>query len=113
VLQHLSALKEQASIMNSTKPEIIVSALRKLTNDFNACIWEAANMIEQTAKMVCTPKESMDALDAEIARLVLKNRALKEALQKLYDIQNGPPLIKEKAAWEDAMKKAEELLKDV
>lgn len=35
--------------MNSTKPEIMVSALRKLTNDIqsddgvaNACIWEAA-----------------------------------------------------------------------
>lgn len=77
---------------------------------------ETENTVETwqwNVETVCIPKVSMDALDAEIGRLALKNKDLREALQGLYDAQNGPPLIKEKAAWEDAMKEAEELLKDI
>lgn len=36
---------------------------------------------------------------------------LKEALQSLYDVQNGPPLEKYRVEWEKAMQVAEELLK--
>ena len=36
---------------------------------------------------------------------------LLEALQSLYDEQNGPPLIQDKESWEKAMKKAEQAIK--
>jgi len=37
-------------------------------------------------------------------------RQLYEALQALYDEQNGPPLIRNQAQWESAMREAETAL---
>lgn len=37
---------------------------------------------------------------------------LREALQALYDEQNGPPLIRDKAYWEAAMAKASKALEE-
>ena len=43
--------------------------------------------------------------------LLAENERLKEALQSLYDEQNGPPLIRYQKSWEAAMDKAEQALK--
>ena len=46
-------------------------------------------------------------------RLIAQRDALLEALQALYDEQNGPPLIRHQAAWEAAMEKARAAIKAV
>ena len=45
-----------------------------------------------------------------VAAIRKENKALKEALQDLYDEQNGPPLLRDKASWQAAMDKACKLL---
>ena len=47
----------------------------------------------------------IEQLEAEIARL-------REALQTLVDVQNGPPLEKYRVEWEQVMNNAESLLKE-
>lgn len=46
------------------------------------------------------------------AVLAAEVRRLREALQALYDEQNGPPLIRDKADWEAAMAKASKALEE-
>jgi CMP-N-acetylneuraminic acid synthetase len=41
-----------------------------------------------------------------------KNNRLREALQALYDEQNGPPLENDKEDWQEAMRMAEEALRE-
>ena len=41
----------------------------------------------------------------------VQNANLKEALQELYDWQNGPPLLRHEIEWKNAMKMASEALK--
>ena len=48
---------------------------------------------------------------AELMEANHENERLKEALQSLYDEQNGPPLIRYQKSWEAAMDKAEQALK--
>lgn len=57
-----------------------------------------------------------DEAAAELRRLAAveaQRDALLEALQALYDEQNGPPLIRHQAAWEAAMEKARAAIKAV
>lgn len=53
-----------------------------------------------------------DAAD-ELRRLHALNVELMEALQALYDEQNGPPLIRHEAQWQAAMDAARAALKKV
>ena len=39
-------------------------------------------------------------------------KRLRDALQALYDGQNGPPLLRDEVSWQAAMDKAEEYLKE-
>lgn len=41
-----------------------------------------------------------------------KNKRLKDCLQRLVDIQNGPPLIRDKEEYDEIMKEAVQLLKE-
>ena len=47
----------------------------------------------------------------KLAAVEAQRDALLEALQALYDEQNGPPLIRHQAAWEAAMQKARAAIK--
>ena len=49
--------------------------------------------------------------DQRILKLYAQRDALLEALQALYDEQQGPPLIRHQAAWEAAMQKARAAIK--
>ena len=53
-------------------------------------------------------REGVDIIDEQDKTI----QALRDALQGLVDVQNGPPLWKYKAEWEAAMTKAERLLKE-
>ena len=48
----------------------------------------------------------------KLLTLNTENERLREALQELYDWQNGPPLIRKAKQWQAAMDKAEKLLPD-
>ena len=52
-------------------------------------------------------------LPERAAALKAQRDALLEALQALYDEQQGPPLIRHQAAWEAAMQKARAAIKAV
>jgi hypothetical protein len=47
-----------------------------------------------------------------IVNLKAENNRLREALQALYDEQNGPPLETDKEYWQEAMRMAEEALRE-
>lgn len=49
--------------------------------------------------------------ESTIDKQATETERLKEALQALYDEQNGPPLIREEAEWNAAMRLAEECLR--
>ena len=53
------------------------------------------------------------AITKRTNELLAQRDALLEALQALYDEQNGPPLIRHQAAWEAAMEKARAAIKAV
>ena len=49
-------------------------------------------------------------LQAELDTAKEENKQLRDALQDLYDEQNGPPLLRDEVSWQAAMDKAEKLL---
>jgi len=51
--------------------------------------------------------------DENDASLIAAAPDLLDALQALYDAQNGAPLERDKTEWEEAMRMAEEALKEV
>ena len=51
-------------------------------------------------------------LFCEEKKLQSENAKLKKALEALYAVQNGPPLIRDTDEWNTAMKHASELLPD-
>lgn len=53
------------------------------------------------------PKDSFSSAD-DLRREI---DMLREALQELYDVQNGPPLERERQQWEAAMEKAEDAIR--
>lgn len=57
-------------------------------------------------------KDFHNFCDLVEAPLLAKIEKLREALQALYDEQNGPPLIRDKADWEAAMAKAGKALEE-
>ena len=57
--------------------------------------------------------ERIGPLAERVLELKAQRDALLEALQALYDEQNGPPLIRHQAAWEAAMEKARAAIKAV
>lgn len=66
--------------------------------------------IEECADLfVYLVKEKLER-EAKEAKWKAEIGKYREALQALYDCQNGPPLIRDKAEWEAAMGAAVELL---
>ena len=55
-------------------------------------------------------KYDIERLQKKVADLQAQLHALRNALQALYDEQNGPPLIRAKGSWQAAMDEAERLL---
>jgi regulator of replication initiation timing len=53
----------------------------------------------------------IEQLEEENGHLKAENNRLREALQALYDEQNGPPLENDKEDWQEAMRMAEEVLR--
>ena len=95
---------------------------------------EALRLADYMDDALNDPNDVADAVSAELRRLhaeheedqgviaVWRGRTLRaeaqrdvllEALQALYDEQNGPPLIRHQAAWEAAMEKARAAIKAV
>ena len=64
--------------------------------------------LKETAKIAI---QEIGAWSRKAGKLEAENERLKEALQSLYDEQNGPPLIRYQKSWEAAMDKAEQALK--
>lgn len=52
----------------------------------------------------------MDELMAELEQTRKAYSQCLEALLLLFDCQNGPPLLREKECWDEAMRKARECL---
>lgn len=77
--------------------------------------------IEQQAKEIESHKTEIARLKNELShwtferfnQLGAENKTLREALQLLYDTQNGCPLPKYEADWTRAMELAEQVLKEV
>lgn len=55
---------------------------------------------EVLVKKIC---QTMDVISDDRGELL-------DALQRLYDVQNGPPLEKHRCDWEEAMEKARNIL---
>lgn len=80
----------------------------------------AIEQIEQQAKEIESHKTEIARLKNELShrtferfnQLGAENKTLREALQLLYDCQNGCPLPKYEADWNRAMKLAEQVLKE-
>jgi hypothetical protein len=73
------------------------------TTHQHACDCREAEFAALKAKLAKKEKD-YEALMAQRDELI-------EALQSLYDEQNGPPLIREEKHWKEAMDKAEKALK--
>ena len=56
-------------------------------------------------------KAACDELAFDIGYTIASAVMLREALQMLYDVQNGPPLISQEDEWREAMSRACEALK--
>ena len=54
--------------------------------------------------------EKIKTKDKELAEAKAEIERLREALQNLFDEQNGPPLIRDEKYWRKAMDTAEKLL---
>lgn len=57
-------------------------------------------------------KEADAILAADAPKLLAQRDRLRVALEALYDVQNGPPLLTWAAEWQRAMFKAEDVLKE-
>lgn len=76
-----------------------VARIRTITESEMLSMFVAADSIEMQAAKI-------SGLDAEIDRL-------RETLQALYDVQNGPPLEKYRDDWEAVMGKVVNILREV
>ncbi len=56
--------------------------------------------------------QEMAGTKSELVEANKRNKQLREALQDLYNEQNGPPLLRHEKSYEAAMAKAGELLKE-
>lgn len=74
----------------------------RIKQDFLALVQEVKRLREHFAKAGQSLRDEND----KIIELRADNARLREALQELYDYQNGPPLIKWEDEWNAAMKKA-------
>lgn len=64
---------------------------------------------EADAAIFVAMRNNLTALLSAAARA----ERYREALQRLFDLQNGPPLLRYEAEWNEAMKLAEEILHEV
>jgi hypothetical protein len=82
-------------------------------------IWENGKLIGVSLASTDATQTPPNKLEEELVRifhewgeLEAENAKLKEALQSLYDEQNGPPLIRHKESWQAAMDEAGALLRE-
>ena len=77
-------------------------------------VWQVKTQwVQDTAKPEELGMHRADVMRQRLVRAETQRDALLEALQALYDEQNGPPLIRHQAAWEAAMEKARAAIKAV
>ena len=57
-----------------------------------------------------TLEDAEEGIDTAISQIKALYKPLLDALQDLYDEQNGPPLIRDKDSWEKAMEKAKQAI---
>ena len=66
--------------------------------------------VQQGAELIVRWMKAWQAEKDDNAALTAENAQLRAALQNLIDEQNGPPLEKRRAQWEEAMNEAKAIL---
>jgi elongation factor P hydroxylase len=72
----------------------------------------AKQFIERDDELIILTKAQGHSVMFEISRIKVKNNRLREALQSLYDQQNGAPLERDRDEWQEAIKMAEKALRE-
>ena len=98
----LASILDTCNWLTAPTDEEIAAELRRLHAEN-----ERLHQINQSHEM----KLSVRGYEIQIADLEAQRDLLLEALQALYDEQQGPPLIRHQAAWEAAMEKARAAIK--
>jgi len=76
--------------------------------DINIALREIIETEVNTMETHCVAR--VERINQAISQIKALYKPLLDALQDLYDEQNGPPLIRDKDSWEKAMEKAKQAI---